>query len=41
LKNADSAMYLAKEQGRGIYKYYQDDEIRNGDKADRRMVVPS
>jgi diguanylate cyclase (GGDEF)-like protein/PAS domain S-box-containing protein len=41
LKNADSAMYLAKEQGRGIYKYYQDDEIRNGDKADRRMIVPS
>jgi diguanylate cyclase (GGDEF)-like protein/PAS domain S-box-containing protein len=41
LKNADSAMYLAKEQGRGIYKYYQDDETRRGDKADRRVRVLS
>ncbi len=41
LKNADSAMYLAKEQGRGIYKYYQDDETRSGDKADRRVEVLS
>jgi diguanylate cyclase (GGDEF)-like protein/PAS domain S-box-containing protein len=37
LKSADSAMYLAKEQGRGIYKYYQDDKARGGDKADRRV----
>jgi diguanylate cyclase (GGDEF)-like protein/PAS domain S-box-containing protein len=41
LKSADSAMYLAKEQGRGIYKYYQDDETRSGDKADRRVRVLS
>ena len=41
LKSADSAMYLAKEQGRGIYKYYQDDETRSGDKADRRVGVLS
>ena len=41
LKSADSAMYLAKEQGRGIYKYYQDDDTRSGDKADRRVRVLS
>jgi len=41
LKNADSAMYLAKEQGRGIYKYYHDDEGRSGEKADRRVGVLS
>ena len=41
LKCADSAMYLAKEQGRGIYKYYQDDEHRNGNRANRRMISTS
>jgi diguanylate cyclase (GGDEF)-like protein/PAS domain S-box-containing protein len=40
LKNADSAMYLAKEQGRGIYKYYhQDDEATSRDKTDRRVAL--
>jgi diguanylate cyclase (GGDEF)-like protein len=41
LKNADSAMYLAKEQGRATYKYYQDDGSRSGDKADRRVRILS
>jgi diguanylate cyclase (GGDEF)-like protein/PAS domain S-box-containing protein len=41
LKNADSAMYSAKEQGRGIYKYYQDDGGRSGDKAVRRARILS
>jgi len=41
LKNADSAMYSAKEQGRGIYKYYQDEDSRSGDKADRRVRILS
>lgn len=40
LKSADSAMYWAKEQGRGIYKYYQD-EVSSSHKADRRLIVPS
>jgi diguanylate cyclase (GGDEF)-like protein/PAS domain S-box-containing protein len=39
LKDADSAMYWAKEQGRGIYKYYRDDEVGSRDKADRRMRI--
>lgn len=41
LKNADSAMYSAKEQGRGIYKYYQDEDKRSADKADRRVRILS
>jgi diguanylate cyclase (GGDEF)-like protein len=41
LKNADSAMYLAKEQGRGIYKYYQDVCNSSRDKADRRVKILS
>jgi len=39
LKHADSAMYLAKEHGRGIYKYYlQDDEVISGDAMERRVA---
>ena len=41
LKNADSAMYSAKEQGRGIYKCYKDEDSRSGDKADRRVGIIS
>jgi diguanylate cyclase (GGDEF)-like protein/PAS domain S-box-containing protein len=41
LKNADSAMYLAKEQGRGIYKYYLNDEVTSSDKTERRVRVLS
>jgi diguanylate cyclase (GGDEF)-like protein/PAS domain S-box-containing protein len=39
LRCADSAMYLAKEQGRGIYKFYRDDEVADGDKTDRRVAL--
>jgi diguanylate cyclase (GGDEF)-like protein/PAS domain S-box-containing protein len=40
LKYADTAMYMAKEQGRGIYKYYRDDEALAGrDKMDRRVAL--
>jgi diguanylate cyclase (GGDEF)-like protein/PAS domain S-box-containing protein len=40
LKNSDSAMYLAKEQGRGIYKYYcLDDDVSSYNKLDRRVVL--
>jgi diguanylate cyclase (GGDEF)-like protein/PAS domain S-box-containing protein len=40
LKYADTAMYTAKEQGRGIYKYYQEDEaLASRDKMDRRVAL--
>jgi diguanylate cyclase (GGDEF)-like protein/PAS domain S-box-containing protein len=40
LRNADSAMYIAKEQGRGIYKYYsKDDEVLNRGKLERRIAL--
>ncbi|MCJ7515200.1 MAG: PAS domain S-box protein [Dehalococcoidia bacterium] len=39
LKSADSAMYWVKEHGRGIYKYYRDDEVLNSDSSDRRVKV--
>ncbi len=40
LKYADSAMYTVKEQGRGIYKYYQEEEAVVGhDKKDRRVAL--
>lgn len=40
LKYADTAMYMAKEQGRGIYKYYREDEALTGsDKMDRRVAL--
>jgi diguanylate cyclase (GGDEF)-like protein/PAS domain S-box-containing protein len=39
LKYADSAMYMAKEQGRGIYRYYrQDEDFTHHDKIDRRVA---
>jgi diguanylate cyclase (GGDEF)-like protein/PAS domain S-box-containing protein len=40
LKYADSAMYMAKEQGRGIYKYYQqqDEAFADRDKLGRRVA---
>jgi diguanylate cyclase (GGDEF)-like protein/PAS domain S-box-containing protein len=41
LKNADSAMYLAKEQGRGRYKYYQDKDSKSEGKADRPVIILS
>jgi diguanylate cyclase (GGDEF)-like protein/PAS domain S-box-containing protein len=41
LKDADSAMYWAKEQGRGIYKYYRDDEVRGSATVDRRAIAVS
>jgi diguanylate cyclase (GGDEF)-like protein/PAS domain S-box-containing protein len=37
LKNADSAMYQAKEQGRNMYKFYGDDSAKAGDKAHKRV----
>ena len=40
LKNADSAMYWAKEQGRGMYKYYsEDDEVSSHSKTERRVAL--
>jgi diguanylate cyclase (GGDEF)-like protein/PAS domain S-box-containing protein len=40
LKNADSAMYWAKEQGRGMYKYYcQDDGVSSQGTTDRRVTI--
>jgi diguanylate cyclase (GGDEF)-like protein/PAS domain S-box-containing protein len=40
LKYADTAMYMAKEQGRGIYRYYRQDEAFAGhDKIDRRVAL--
>jgi diguanylate cyclase (GGDEF)-like protein/PAS domain S-box-containing protein len=40
LKYADTAMYMAKEQGRGIYKYYHQDEALTGsEKIDRRVAL--
>jgi diguanylate cyclase (GGDEF)-like protein/PAS domain S-box-containing protein len=40
LKYADTAMYMAKEQGRGIYRYYGQEEAFTGrDKIDRRIAL--
>jgi len=39
LKYADSAMYTAKEQGRGIYRYYRDEVLTGRDKKDRRVAL--
>ena len=41
LKSADSAMYWVKEHGRGMYKYYRDDDVVNSDSSDRRVKVIS
>jgi len=39
LKNADTAMYLAKEQGRDAYRFYAGDETKAYGKADKRVRV--
>jgi diguanylate cyclase (GGDEF)-like protein/PAS domain S-box-containing protein len=41
LKSADSTMYWVKEHGRGIYKYYRDDNVLNSDSSERRVKVVS